>query len=177
MRILAISGSLRAASSNSRVVAALPLVAPPGMEVVVATGLGDLPHFNPDLDIDPPPTAVAAFREQILATDGFIVCSPEYAHGVAGVMKNGLDWLVSVIGIYEKRPAILNSAARAHHAVAHMRDNLNVMTCGVVEAASITLAQVEADMTPEEIAVDPKFAGPLADALDALADAIRADRA
>ena len=175
MRILAISGSLRAASSNSRVVAALALLDVPGVTVAVAQGLGDLPHFNPDLDVEPAPAAVEAFRAQVLAADGLILCSPEYAHGVAGVMKNGLDWLVSVIGVYEKRPAILNTAARAHHAVAHMRDNLNVMTCGVVEEASITLPSMSADLTVAQIAADPAFAGPLTTALQALAHAIAAD--
>lgn len=175
MRILAISGSLRAASSNSRVVAALALLDVPGVSVSVAHGLGELPHFNPDLDVDPAPASVEAFRAQVLAADGLILCSPEYAHGVAGVMKNGLDWLVSVIGVYEKRPAIINTAARAHHAAAHMRDNLNVMTAGVVEEASITLPHLPADMTSEAIVSEPALAGALTAALQALADAVRAD--
>lgn len=169
MRILAISGSLRAASSNSRVVAALPLLAPEGVEVVVAGGLGDLPHFNPDLDGEPPPPAVAAFRAQLLAADALVICSPEYARGVAGAMKNGLDWMVSVVGFYGTPVALLNAAPRAHHAQAHMRETLSIITGAYVEAASITLPIAPGEASAEEMARDPAFAEPLRRMLQALA--------
>ncbi|MEZ4455301.1 MAG: hypothetical protein R2882_01940 [Gemmatimonadales bacterium] len=58
LRILAVSGSLRARSSNSELLRAVALLAPPGVEVVFYSGLGALPHFNPDLDGEgatPPP--------------------------------------------------------------------------------------------------------------------------
>jgi chromate reductase len=94
MRILAISGSLRAKSSNTAVVTAAARLAPPGLDVVLYDGLASLPHFNPDLDTDRPPTPVLALRRQIGSCQGLLLCSPEYARGVAGVMKNALDWLV-----------------------------------------------------------------------------------
>jgi chromate reductase len=102
MRILAISGSLRAASSNTAVLQAAAFLAPAGVEIVLYTGLGDLPHFNPDLDTDDPPEVVRALRHEIGQCDGLLICSPEYAHGVAGAMKNALDWLVSSVEFPEK---------------------------------------------------------------------------
>ena len=91
MRILAVSGSLRAASSNSRALAALKLLAPPDIEVEIWQGLDGLPFFNPDFDIDPAPPAVAAWRAAVEGCDALVISSPEYAHGVAGAMKNALD--------------------------------------------------------------------------------------
>src|ERR1700735_3009335 len=93
MRILAISGSLRAASSNTAALQAAILLAPKGIEVALYTGLGSLPHFNPDLDTDDPPETVKALRHEIGLSNGLLICSPEYAHGIAGSMKNALDWL------------------------------------------------------------------------------------
>ena len=95
MRILTISGSLRAASSNTSVLEALALLAPPGVAVTRYEGLGALPHFNPDIEMEALPEAVARLRRQVAEADGLIVSSPEYAHGIAGSFKNGLDWLVA----------------------------------------------------------------------------------
>ena len=93
MRFLAISGSLRLASSNTALLRAAALVAPEGVEIILYRGLGDLPHFNPDLEAAEPPS-VTEFREQVRISDGLLISSPEYAHGVPGVLKNALDWLV-----------------------------------------------------------------------------------
>src|SRR5215471_10771578 len=61
-RVLAISGSLRSASSNTALVNAAALLAPSGIEVAIYENLDQLPPFNPDLDTDRPPTPVSAFR-------------------------------------------------------------------------------------------------------------------
>ena len=87
MRLFAISGSLRAQSSNAAALKAAAILAPSQVEFVLYDGLGNLPHFNPDLDTERPPEAVIALRCEITRCDGLIICSPEYAHGVAGSMK------------------------------------------------------------------------------------------
>ena len=93
LRILAISGSLRSASLNSALLQVVACLAPADIHVELFTELGNLPLFNPDLDItDSPP--VANFHARLLEADGVIIASPEYAHGVTGVMKNALDWMV-----------------------------------------------------------------------------------
>lgn len=161
MRILAISGSLRAASSNSRAIAALALLAPEGVEVEIWQGLDGLPFFNPDLDVDPPPPAVAAFRARVEACDVLVISSPEYAHGVAGAMKNALDWLVSHPGLHETPVAVINATPPAEYAQAHMRDNLSVMFTTLVEDAFVTINLRGRPDAPEAIAADPDLAAPL----------------
>ena len=69
MKILAISGSLRAASSNTAALRAAALLAPQGVEIDVYGGLGDLPHFNPDLEDSESP-AVTDFRARVRAAPG-----------------------------------------------------------------------------------------------------------
>ena len=94
IHILAISGSLRAASSNTTVLHALAALAPDGMLITLYDQLDSLPYFNPDLDHegDTPPASVADLRTQVGRADGLVICSPAYAHGVPGVLKNALDW-------------------------------------------------------------------------------------
>src|SRR6516225_5082437 len=67
------------------------------MEWETYGALADLPHFNPDEDEEgrPVPPAVADLRARVIAADGWVISSPEYAHGVPGSLKNALDWLVS----------------------------------------------------------------------------------
>lgn len=91
IRLLGISGSLRAGSFNTALLRALaPLVADRA-ELVVHT-LEDVPLYNGDLDTDTPPAGVKALKDAIATADGLIVCSPEYNYGIPGVLKNALDW-------------------------------------------------------------------------------------
>ncbi|MBN9576886.1 MAG: NAD(P)H-dependent oxidoreductase, partial [Alphaproteobacteria bacterium] len=73
MRIFALSGSLRSASSNTVALRALASLAPPEVTVALYTGLGALPHFNADLDGDMPPAAVRALREAVGQADALII--------------------------------------------------------------------------------------------------------
>ncbi|MCU1349277.1 MAG: flavoprotein, partial [Acidobacteria bacterium] len=93
MRILAISGSLRNGSSNTNLLRAAAALAPDGVDVVLYDRLGDLPPFNPDVEsAGTPIPSVDDFRAQLTAAAAVAICSPEYAHGVPGVLKNALDW-------------------------------------------------------------------------------------
>src|SRR3974390_3291675 len=106
MRILAISGSLRAKSSTPAGRTAAARLAPAGMDIVLYSGLATLPHFNADLDTDAPPEPVRALRGEIGSCAGLLISSPEYARGVAGTIKNALDWLVSSLEFPNKPVAL-----------------------------------------------------------------------
>src|SRR4030095_5850690 len=110
--ILAISGSLRGASLNLALIQALRRVAPADIEVSIYDRLDHLPFFNPDLDGDISPSAVGQFRAAVDACDAVVISSPEYAHGVPGVLKNALDWVVGSGELVDKPVALLNASAR-----------------------------------------------------------------
>jgi len=173
MKLLAISGSLRLASSNSRVIAALERLAPDGVSVAIYRGLNDLPHFNPDLDGETPPAAVADLRRRVGEADGLIICSPEYAHGVAGVMKNALDWLVPSVEFPQIPVALINAAPHAHFAQDHIRETLTVMSSRLVEDACVTVPMAGRPIGPEEIAADPELGAILRGSLESLVEAVR----
>ena len=177
MRILAISGSLRAASSNSRVIGALERLAPSDIEVVIYGGLGQLPHFNPDLDGEDEvlPETVLALRREIGRSDGLVICSPEYAHGVAGVMKNALDWLVSSVEFPQMPVALVNASPRATHAQAHLRETLVTMSARLIDAACLTLSVQGRNLSIDAIATDASLAGAITAVLRALKAAIETE--
>lgn len=89
--LLAFSGSLRADSFNSRVLRALPALAPAGT-TVVQFDLVDLPLYNQDLDAETVPDVVAALRQAVAEADGIIIATPEYNHTYSAVTKNVIDW-------------------------------------------------------------------------------------
>jgi chromate reductase, NAD(P)H dehydrogenase (quinone) len=175
MRILAISGSLRAKSSNTAVLMAAARLAPPDMEVALYDGLANLPHFNPDLDTDRPPAAVLALRNQVGSCQGLLLCSPEYARGVAGVMKNALDWLVSSLEFPGKPIALINASQRATCADAQLRLILATMSARLVEAASMTLPLLGRPIDADGIVSDQVLSAQLRTALDCFAQAIAAN--
>ena len=112
MHLLALSGSLRHSSSNTALLQAAANLAPEGVEITVYQSLGDLPHFNPDLSEADLPN-VTDFIARVRAADGLLISSPEYAHGVPGVLKNALDWLVGGDAFYLKPVAIgINNKSR-----------------------------------------------------------------
>src|SRR5262252_1773337 len=139
MRVLAISGSLRAASSNTALVRAVAALSTDAIEVDVYDNLADVPPFNPDLADAEVPPAVAAFRGRLDCADAVLISSPEYAHGVSGVLKNALDWVVGSGELIGKAIAVINASARATLAHASLCETLTTMSGRVITGASITI--------------------------------------
>jgi chromate reductase, NAD(P)H dehydrogenase (quinone) len=171
-RILAISGSLRSGSSNTAVLQAIAALAPTEIQVVLYSGLSELPPFNPDLDIETPPPAVSEFRKQLLASDGVLISSPEYAHGVPGTLKNALDWLVRSGELYEKPVALINASPRSTHAQASLAETLATMTARLVPDACVTVALPGKQLDASVICSEPEISRALSLAIAAFARAV-----
>jgi chromate reductase len=172
MRVLAISGSLRAASSNGALLDAAARLAPEGASVERYAGLGELPHFNPDLDGEAPPPAVAAWREALRACDAILLSSPEYVHGVPGSLKNALDWIVSSGEISGKPLALINTS-RSTFATPQLREILTTMEARFIEGASITLHLWTNRVDADAILGNARTAGALRSAVAALVASAR----
>jgi chromate reductase len=176
--ILAISGSLRAHSSNTEVLRAVARLAPSTVSVTLFAGLAALPHFNPDLDLEGAvlPVPVQAFRAQVALADGLLICSPEYAHGVPGALKNALDWLVSGHEIPFKPIGLLNASSRSTHAQASLAETLRTMSTVLVPDASLSLALDGRRLDADAIIAEPDLADRLRSALHALLGAMETYR-
>lgn len=172
MQILAISGSLRAASSNTVLLNAAASLAPENIEVVVYLGLADLPPFNPDLDNESLPSSVSDFRSQLRKSTGVVISTPEYAHGVPGVLKNALDWLVASGELYQKPVALFSASPRAIHAQASLKETLTVMTARLITGASITVPLLGKKLDVSDVISDRGMSHAIRSALVAFANAI-----
>jgi len=143
MKLLAFCGNLRRASTNATLLRAVARFAPAGMELEIFDGLGDLPLFNPDLerpDLEQQlPPAVRRLHGAIESCDALLIASPEYAHGVTGVLKNALDWLVSFEGFVGKPVALFNASPRSVHAAASLREILLTMSATLLTDACLDL--------------------------------------
>ena len=166
MRILAISGSLRAFSTNMELLKAAALMVPEGVEFVIFDGIGQLPHFNPDDEVGP--QSVADYRAQLTSVDAVLICSPEYAHGVPGVLKNALDWVVGSGELVAKPVAIINAQPRSTHAQASLHETLTIMSARVIPEASIALPVSGRKLSAAAIVAEPGLAAPLRRAILAL---------
>ncbi len=172
VHILAISGSLRASSSNTSLLEASRTLAPAGLEMAFYQGLAQLPHFNPDLDGDAPPAAVLELRRSVGRADGLLICSPEYARGVPGSLKNALDWLVSSSEFPDKPVALFNASQRSTHAQESLRVTLQTMSARLIDEACITVPLLGRKLDAAGIAADPQLAMQVRDALNRFVQAI-----
>lgn len=91
MNVLGFAGSLRAGSLNRALLNAAVEVAPDDMKIRMFD-LTDVPLYNGDVEARGDPESVAAFKAAIRETDAMLIATPEYNHGVPGVLKNAIDW-------------------------------------------------------------------------------------
>jgi NAD(P)H-dependent FMN reductase len=172
MNVLAISGSLRAASINTAFCRVASILAPESLTITVFGGLGALPLFNPDLESEPPPQ-VTDFRALVGRADGLLIASPEYAHGVSGVMKNALDWLVGFEGFVGKPVAVVNTSPRARHAYESLQEVLRTMSAALLSEPSVTLSLLGSCVSEDEMLESAAVSSQIRQALRALARTIR----
>ena len=92
LQIVGVVGSLRRGSYNQSLLRAAQELAPAGMHIRIHD-LSEIPLFSEDIERAAIPPAVASLREAVAQADGFLAATPEYNHGVPGVMKNAIDWL------------------------------------------------------------------------------------
>jgi chromate reductase, NAD(P)H dehydrogenase (quinone) len=171
INILAISGSLRQTSSNTTLLQAAIELAPANTKIKLYGGLNDLPHFNPDLENNNIPV-VTDLKSQIKWADGLLISTPEYAHGIPGVLKNVLDWLVSSEDFMGKPIAIFNTSPRATHAQASLIEVVTTMAGRIISEASIIIPLMGKKLDAAGIIADPQLSQEIKKAIEAFCDAI-----
>lgn len=143
MKFLAISGSLRAQSTNRSLLLALQQHAPADLEFEIYPDLSALPFFNPDHDTETPPESVRQFRHALKLAQVIVISTPEYAHGIPGVLKNALDWLVRDPDFAGKRIGLIyGSATEGSHAHQSLMEILKTMSAIVPDNGILSVPSV-----------------------------------
>ncbi|MBK7086726.1 MAG: NAD(P)H-dependent oxidoreductase [Flavobacteriales bacterium] len=166
-KILVLNGSTRAKSTNGLFIEAIIRLADGRAEFTVYPSVADLPHFNPDLDVDPAPPEVARFRQLLREADGLLICTPEYAMGVPGSLKNALDWTVSSAALRLKPIMLITASLSGVKAQASLLETLTVLE-GVITPATTVLVQfARTKVNAEATITDAHTLADIQQALDA----------
>lgn len=178
-RILGVSGSLRSESVNSMFLDAMALMRPADSAFTIYNELGALPLFNPDLQ-DNPPEVVSRWRDELARTDMLLLVSPEYAHGVTGVIKNALDWIVGSGELVGKLLAFPNLSVRSNLAQRQLATTLHLMGCQQLDGCSPQSSAERPLMLPAinpgSLIHDPRTGPQLTALWNNLISAIHADK-
>jgi chromate reductase len=176
VRLLLVSGSTRAGSTNTAALRTACAIAAPGVTATLYGGLSDLPAFNPDdEEHGPVHPAVAQLREQLGGADAVLFCTPEYAGTLPGSLKNLLDWTVGNGDLVDKPVAWVSVAATGRGAGAHatLETVLAYVSAAVVESACRSVPVARGSVGADGMLGDAAVREELADILAALADAVR----
>ena len=170
-KILTICGSTRKSSTNLNLINAIRNLYADFAEVDTFEGLSEIPHFNPDLDNDTPPKNVLDFREQLKQADGILICTPEYAMGVPGTLKNAIDWTVSSMEFSHKPVALITASTAGHKAHHSLMETLRVIEADIPSTSQLVISHVRTKLQGDNI-VDVDTLNQVKNVVDSLIDAM-----
>jgi NAD(P)H-dependent FMN reductase len=144
IKILGISGSLRANSSASAILNVVAGLVPEQVEFTIYKGLAEIPAFNDSNEI---PETVEAFIKLLSEADGVFFVIPEYAFGVPGALKNALDWTVSSSTAFPDKPvALITAATGGDKAHAAFLLTLKAISSKIPEGAALLLSFIRSKL-------------------------------
>ena len=179
MKILGVSGSLRADSHNTALLRCAAGHLPEGVELEVWDGLRDIPPYDEDHDLEPAPPAVAAFRVALAGADAVLFSTPEYNSSIPGQLKNALDWASRPYATNALRNlpvAVVGASTGAFGAVwaqAELRKVLGAAGARVVDG-EVILAHAHRNMDENGVLLDDEVRDQLVEVLSDLAGAAHA---
>lgn len=148
IKILCLSGSLRANSSTHVVLNEIITNQKQDVQFVVYDSLAKLPHFDDSPEV---PAEVARFREAIKNTDGVLFVTPEYAFGVPGTLKNALDWTVSSGELVDKPTAVIVAATGGENAFQSLLLTLKAISANIGEKSTLLVSFIRSKINKTEV--------------------------
>jgi chromate reductase len=139
MKVLAISGSLRRDSYNTKLLRAAEELLPAEVDFVLYQGVKEVPPYDEEDDVQPAPMSVAALRSAVREADAVLFATPEYNSSIPGSLKNALDWVsrpVATNPLRNKPVAVVGASTGAFGAVwaqAELRKVLAAVGARVIE--------------------------------------------
>ena len=155
LRITGISGSLRTCSYATAILNSVAALLPAGSEFS-SLDIGTLPHYDQDLEADLP-CVVAQARAQVAAADAVLIVTPEFNHGIPGVLKNTLDWLSrpAFTGCFNGKPVMFIThspgALGGVRAQYQLRETLSSMLCRLIPLPEIAITQVQSKLDNDRL--------------------------
>ncbi len=154
--ILAISGSTRQHSTNYHLIKTIELLTTERFHISFFDSINALPHFNPDFGDENIPKEVIEFRQKINEADGIIICTPEYAHGVPGTLKNAIDWTVSTNEFHHKPTVLITASTDGRFGQAALLETLKVLEARDIDLLNMLIQFARTKMNADNVITDQK---------------------
>ncbi|MBE2289928.1 MAG: NAD(P)H-dependent oxidoreductase [Chitinophagaceae bacterium] len=145
---VAICGSTRTQSSNLSLLKAIATLMRDEIDLKIFTGIATLPHFNPDLEHPTPPEAITQFRGLLRAADAILICTPEYAMGVPGSLKNSIDWTVSSCEFSKKPTALITASSLGYKGHQSLMETLRIIEANVTNHTNLVISYIKTKVSP-----------------------------
>jgi chromate reductase len=178
MKILAISGSVRQSSWNTKLLHSAAQLLPDGVELELWKGLKSVPPYDEDDDVEPAPAAVAELRDAIAGADAILFATPEYNSSIPGVLKNAIDWASRPLAtnpLRNKPVAVTGASAGAFGAVwaqAELRKVLAATGARVTEG-EVAVGHAPLKFDENGILADAELREQLGEVVETLVAAVR----
>ena len=151
LSILGIAGSLRKSSSSNFVLHHVISLFPDHINFSVFDGIDKLPHFD---DPNSLPPVVADFRARVRVADGVLICTPEYAVGIHGSLKNALDWTVASGDFVDKPVALITASSQGEKGHAALLLVLQAISAKVPDDAHLIISFIRTKISNGEVSDD-----------------------
>lgn len=152
-----LSGSIRESSINTNILENLASFFEGNIDYSIYDKIGEFPHFNPDLDNEEGPKVIEEFRQELNEADALIFCTPEYARGIPGVLKNAIDWLVSSGQLLNKTVAVITASpmvSGGEKAQTSFLQTLEMLNANVVKNGTLVISSVGTKLNSKGEAID-----------------------
>jgi len=168
-KILAVSGSLRTTSSNTVILKAIQKIVPPHIDFVFYQDMASLPAFDDSME---PSQPVIDWRRQLAEADGVFICSPEYAFGIPGALKNAMDWTVGSGELVNKPLALITAATGGDKAHAAWLQIFTALSANILEGGALLIPFVRSKLNSDGEVTDATTWKAIQEVLHALIDTI-----
>ncbi|MDB5020818.1 MAG: NADPH-dependent reductase [Pedobacter sp.] len=150
--VIAICGSTRHNSINHSLINAISHISVQDLNISVYSKIGNLPQFNPDDDDENVAKEVTDFRRQLDQADGILICTPEYAHGVPGSLKNAIDWTVSSSNFTQKPTMLVTASTDGKYGHAALLETLKA-----IDAKNVDSLQMVIEFAKTKVSLDGRI--------------------
>ena len=156
MKVLAICGSIRKGSSNHKLLSAVKSLFP-NLSGWVDFDIGSLPFFNPDLQFNEIPSAVVELRAFALQSEFIVVATPEYAHGIPGILKNALEWLVCEETMKKRVIVFIAAPSGGDYVKPYLLETLRTMDLIVTNESTMVVRTARSSISNTGAVQDPEL--------------------
>lgn len=170
MKILAIPGSLRNNSSSNKLMTFISTILPTEVHYQIYEDLASIPAFDDREDI---PSAVAQFKKAISDADALLLCTPEYAFGVPGALKNAIDWTVSSGELVEKPVALITASSQGEKGHAAMLNILSALSTKTPPSSTLLISFIKAKLNDKGEITNPELIDQLKAVIHSMASALQ----